>query len=126
MRCLDRNKREFYYCLYIGETRAIDEDGNYTGETISAYEDPVMVKGNVSAARGTAEIEQFGTNLSYDKTITLEGIDYPIDERTVLFVDSVPGESGALGNPPYDYKVEEIAKSLNQTVIAISKVRENG
>ena len=126
MRCLDRNKREFYYCLYIGETRAIDEDGNYTGETISAYEDPVMVKGNVSAARGTAEIEQFGTNLSYDKTITLEGIDYPIDERTVLFVDSVPGESGALGNPPYDYKVAEIAKSLNQTVIAISKVRENG
>ena len=126
MRCLDRNKREFYYCLYNGETRAIDEDGNYTGETISAYEDPVMVKGNVSAARGTAEIEQFGTNLSYDKTITLEGIDYPIDERTVLFVDSVPGESGALGNPPYDYKVVEIAKSLNQTVIAISKVRENG
>ena len=126
MRCLDRNKREFYYCLYIDETRAIDEDGNYTGETISAYEDPVMVKGNVSAARGTAEIEQFGTNLSYDKTITLEGIDYPIDERTVLFVDSVPGESGALGNPPYDYKVAEIAKSLNQTVIAISKVRENG
>ena len=126
MRCLDRNKRAFYYCLYIGETRAIDEDGNYTGETISEYEDPVMVKGNVSAARGTAEIEQFGTNLSYDKTITLEGTDYPIDERTVLFVDSVPGEGGALGNPPYDYKVAEIAKSLNQTVIAISKVRENG
>lgn len=126
MRCLDRNKREFYYCLYIGETRAIDEDGNYTGEPISEYGGPVMVKGNVSAARGTAEIEQFGTNLSYDKTITLEGTDYPIDERTVLFVDSVPGESGALGNPPYDYKVAEIAKSLNQTVIAISKVRENG
>lgn len=126
MRCLDRNKREFYYCLYIGETRAIDEDGNYTGEPISEYKDPVMVKGNVSAARGTAEIEQFGTNLSYDKTITLEGTDYPIDERTVLFVDSVPGEGGALGNPPYDYKVAEIAKSLNQTVIAISKVRENG
>jgi hypothetical protein len=126
MRCLDRNKRKFYYCLYSGETRAIDEDGNYTGEPISEYEDPVMVKGNVSAARGTAEIEQFGTNLSYDKTITLEGTDYPIDERTVLFVDSVPGEGGALGNPPYDYKVAEIAKSLNQTVIAISKVRENG
>lgn len=126
MRCLDRNKREFYYCLYIGETRAVDEDGNYTGETISAYEDPVMVRGNVSAARGTADIEQFGTNLSYDKTITLDGTDYPIDERTVLFVDSVPGESGALGNPPYDYKVAEIAISLNQTVIAISKVRENG
>lgn len=126
MRCLDRNKREFYYCLYIGETRAIDEDGNYTGEPISEYRDPVMLKGNVSAARGTAEIEQFGTNLSYDKTITLEGTDYPIDERTVLFIDSVPGEGGALGNPPYDYKVAEIAKSLNQTVIAISKVRENG
>ena len=80
----------------------------------------------MSAARGTADIEQFGTNLSYDKTITLEGTDYPIDERTVLFVDSVPGEGGALGTPPYDYKVAEIAKSLNQTVIAISKVRENG
>ena len=126
MRCLDRNKKGFYYCLYIGETKAVDEDGNYTGEEISSYEAPVLLQGNVSAARGTADIEQFGTNLSYDKTITLEGTDYPIDERTVLFVDSEPGKDGALGNPPYDYKVAEIAKSLNQTVIAISKVRENG
>lgn len=126
MRCLDRNKRGFYYCLYIGETQAVDEDGNYTGESVSSYNTPVLIYGNVSAARGTADIEQFGTNLSYDKTITLEGTDYPIDERTVLFVDSAPGKDGALGNPPYDYKVAEIAKSLNQTVIAISKVRENG
>lgn len=126
MRCLDRNKKKFYYCLYKGETKAVDEDGNYTGEYTSSYDAPVAVYGNVSAARGTADIEQFGTNLSYDKTITLEGTDYSIDERTVLFVDSVPGEGGALGNPPYDYKVAEIAKSLNQTVIAISKVRENG
>lgn len=125
MRSLDRNKTKFYYCLYSAETMAVDSEGNYTGEPTATYGDPIEAWGNISAARGTAEIEQFGTGLSYDKTVTLEGINWDIDEQTVLFVDSIPGEDGALGNPPYDYKVVKVAKSLNEFVLAIQKVRVN-
>jgi len=122
MRSLDRNKTKFYYCLYTAESMPVDADGNYTGEPSATYGEPIEAYGNISAARGTAEIEQFGTGLSYDKTVTLEGIDWDIDEQTVLFVDSVPND-GALGNPPYDYKVVKVAKSLNEFVLAIAKVR---
>jgi hypothetical protein len=124
MRSLDRNKTKFYYCLYTAESMPVDADGNYTGEPSATYGEPIEAYGNISAARGTAEIEQFGTGLSYDKTVTLEGIDWDIDEQTVLFVDSVPND-GALGNPPYDYKVVKVAKSLNEFVLAIQKVRVN-
>lgn len=120
MQCLARNKRSFYYALYKSQTAVTDTSGNETGETQITYETPVQMYANISASTGTAQAEQFGTSLSYDKVIVTADMSCPIDENSVLWIDSVPDANNTV---PYDYIVKKIAKSLNSISIAISKVQ---
>ena len=66
-----------------------------------------------------------------DKVIVMDNNAPPIDEYSVLWVDSVPklNEDGELAIDaegkiltPYDYVVKKVAKSLNVVSLAISKV----
>ena len=98
-----------------------DADGNFTGERGVGYAEAVQAEGNISSANGAAQTEQFGTDINYDRTILLPGTDWEIDEKTVLFIDEEPTYSGT--NPEYNYKVVRVAKSLNHTALAVSKVR---
>jgi len=138
MRGLKRNQNTLYYQLYsenipIYET---DLDGNIvtdpvtgepllTGETKVGYTDPVEFRANVSAARGEAQSDPFGVDLSYDKTMVSCDMGLPIDELSVLFVDKKPefDAGGNLANTA-DYKVVKVAKSLNSTLYAIKKITE--
>jgi hypothetical protein len=123
MRCLTRNKRKFYYASYIGETENTDEYGNITGEYSLAYENPIEIFGNVSAAQGEIQNRQFGESESYDKVIVLDDKKAPIDEHSILWVDTLPhlNENGST-DTPHDYIVRRVARSLNGVAIAISKV----
>ena len=73
------------------------------------------------------KIRQFGESESYDKVIVLDDITAPIDEHSILWVDTLPllNEDGTTATP-HDYTVRRVAKSLNSVVIAIRKVRVNG
>lgn len=86
MKALSRNKQTFYYALYKDNAPVYDADGYRTGEKAVEYEDIVRMRGNVSAARGTADLEQFGIEVNYNKTIVLAGTDYPIKEDTVFWI----------------------------------------
>ncbi len=122
MHTLARNKRDFLYCLYLGEDTPIyDEYGNETGELKVAYSAPVKARGNISPATGQSVTEMFGSLDNYDKVIVLNGTDTPIDTETVLFINK-PYEENEDGLPVYDYTVRRVAKSLNFTAIAIRKV----
>lgn len=121
MRCMERNKTPFYYCLYEGEKPVIDEAGDETGETQVVYSDPVFLKANISPATGNTSVEQFGNSLQYDKVIVLDDVTCPIDEHTVLFVDKTPAFDDE-GVPLFDYIVKKVARSLNSVSIAIGKV----
>lgn len=123
MRCLVRNKRTFYYASYIGETEIVDEYGNITGQYSVNYGNPVKTLGNVSAAQGEMQSRQFGESESYDKVIVLDDRNAPIDEHSVLWVDTLPhlNEDGST-DTPYDYTVKRVARGLNGVSIAISKV----
>ena len=123
MRCITRNKRKFYYASYIGETEITDEYGNLTGEYNLAYGNPIKMFGNVSAAQGEIQSRQFGESESYDKVIVLDEINTPIDEYSILWVDTLPhlNEDGTT-DTPHDYVVKKVARSLNGVAIAISKV----
>lgn len=116
MRCLKRNQRPFYYCLYVndripGDTSVtgvaisgtsvigdseqninyiIDEYGNETGERILHYANPVKMYANISQATGQSNTEQFGNLENYDKVIVTDDLDCPIDENSVLFIDKAP------------------------------------
>ena len=127
MRTLLRNRRKIYYASYIGETEILDEYGNATGEYSVSYSNPKEYFGNVSAAQGEMQSRQFGESESYDKVIVLDDINAPIDEHSILWVDTLPhvNEDGTTATP-YDYTVKKVAKSLNGVSIAIRKVQVNG
>ncbi len=118
-----RNKTTFYYALYIGETEIVDEYGNRTGEFSLTYGNPMRVSGNVSAAQGEMQNRQFGESERYDKVIVLDDRNAPIDEHSILWVDTLPhlNDDGST-DTPHDYIVRRIAKSLNGVSIAIGKV----
>lgn len=119
MRNLQRNTRTFWYRLYtnVDPIETTDEWGNTveTGEQSMGYGDPVQMSANISPATGASITEQFGNLDNYDKVIVTADMSCPIDENTVLYVDTTPPE-------PYDYVVRGIARSLNSISIAIRKV----
>ena len=123
MRCMVRNKATFYYALYTGQDEIVDEYGNKTGQYAVIYGNPVKLLGNVSAAQGEMQTRQFGESESYDKVIVLDDKDTPIDEYSILWVDTPPHLNGdGSTETPHDYIVRKVARSLNNVSIAISKV----
>ena len=118
-----RNKTTFYYALYTGQTEIIDEYGNATGQYSVTYGNPTKTLGNISAAQGEMQTRQFGESESYDKVIVLDDVNTPIDEYSILWVDTLPhlNEDGSTVTP-HDYVVKKVARSLNSVSIAISKV----
>ena len=117
---------DFYFATYQGKTEIIDKYGNNTGEYEVIYSNPIKCKGNVSAAQGEVQSRQFGESEIYDKVIVLDNQNIPIDEYSILWVDSIPliDKDGQV--TPHDYIVKKVARSLNSVSIAISKVIVNG
>ena len=121
MKTLNRNKSPFWYLLYDRKVSAKDEYGNETGEEIVFYKPAAEMSANISAATGSAQVEQFGNFVGYDKVIVTDDLSCPIDENTVLFIDKKP-QYDEDGKPLYDYQVRRVAKSLNSISYAVSKV----
>ena len=123
MRTLHRNKRRIFYANYRTKVPNKDEYGNLTGEYSIAYDNPVEIKANVSAARGEAISQQFGEDESYDRVIVLDNPEIPIAVTSILWIDTLPeiSEDGST-KTPNDYIVKQVATSLNSVSIAVSKV----
>ena len=119
MQALAQNKQPIWYALYTGKTDLI-VGGLKTGEKDASYTDPVKIWVNVSASRGTADIEQFGINENYERTICTDDVECPIAEDSLLWVGIEPTD-GQTQNP-HNYKVVRVARSLNSVLIAIRKV----
>lgn len=135
MKCMRRNKSRFFYALYESREPITDEYGNVTGEYAVKHRNPVEFAANISAGKGELQTRQFGENEAYDRVIVIDNDAPPIDEYSVLWIDTVPklDEYGALATnekdevlTPHDYVVKEVARSMNSTAIAISKVKVSG
>lgn len=123
MRCMKRNKRSFYYALYTDKNEILDEYGNLTGQYEVLYSNPIKCEANSSAGDGTTESQPFGNSVSYDKVIVMDNPNHPINEDTILWVDTLPIISAdGSTETPHDYIVKKVARSLNSVSIAISKV----
>ena len=116
------NQVPFYYQLYEGEEEAIDIDGYLTGEKVIKYSAPIKEEARISPNTQDAQTMPFGVELQYDKAISTVK-DLPIDEFSVLFIDTVPeyDEDGKLINKA-DYTVVKVAKDLQQKVWAVRKI----
>ncbi len=117
-----RNKQTFWYALYDHSEPIYDKYGNETGEK-AVYGNPIMCRANVSASRGTTAEDLFGINAEYTKTINPLPLNCPIDETSILWVDKAPViEEDGSTKTGYDYKVTQVAESLNHKAYAIFKV----
>lgn len=135
MRCMRRNQSRFYYALYDKTEPITDEYGNETGQHDVQHGNPIAYWANISAAKGETQTRQFGESESYDKVIVMDDTAPPINEYSILWIDTVPqlDESGALAVDgegkiltPHDYIVKKVARSLNSVSIAIRKENVSG
>lgn len=112
-----------YVCNFVKECKYIGEDGYYTGETYNLYATPKMFFSHISGAKGSSQSEIFGTDIKYDKTLVLTKLEFKklgITENSVFFIEKKPKFDDK--TPLYDYRVERIAETLNEVVIAVTKV----
>lgn len=116
MRDLKRNTQKVYFKLYLGEQEIIDQYGNATGSHIPVYSDLMDADLVVSPNKGSADTEQFGSILDYDRTMTTANTSVLIDENSVLWVD------GTDTNGPWNYVVKKRAPWKNSIQFAISQV----
>lgn len=133
MRQSFRNTQIFWYALFGQVEDMTDEWGNIIGQG-AGYGKPVKTRGNISPAKGEATTRQFGTDIDYDRIITVGDRDTPIDETAVLWIDRTP-QLDAEGNlatdaygqtmPPHNYIVKCVARSLptfGSAQIAVKKI----
>lgn len=123
MRNLFINKTSIKYLNYKGEEQYEDSQHQLTGETIITYYPPKTLKCHVSGAKGSSQVEMFGTEINYDKTLLLTKQEFDktgITENSVFFIDKpVEYENNC---PLYDYRIVRIAETINEVAIAIEKV----
>lgn len=122
MRTLAINKQTIYYSLYNGKEDVII-DGHRTGEKRNSYSSPVKARMNVSAAKGTADTEQFGITDEYTKTIVTDDMACPIDTDSILWIGIAPDVNGESGAVKHNYKVVRVAKSINSITYAVAEVK---
>lgn len=126
MRNLVINKSKIYVLNFKGMTKATDLSGNYTGEETITYDDPIMFMGHVSGARGSSQVEIFGIDVMYDKTIVITKAEFKklqIKENSVFFIDKEPIYDTTITTMPlYNYRVSRIAETINEVAIAVKEV----
>ena len=114
MQSLAINQRKIEYADYLGLTDIL-VDGKKTGEKQKSYSTPKEYWIYVSPARGETDIDPFGVNQDYQKTMSTCDMDCPFTENTVLWVDKTSAE----GEP--DYRVSLVARGLTSIRYAITK-----
>lgn len=115
MRQMKINKRSFFYANYKGVEPDVDENGLLTGSHTIRRTKPKRAYANISASRGTSDEAVFGVDMAYDRVMSFETGRLPIDETTVLWIESAPPAS-------HDYIVKRVAAHINDTLVAIQKV----
>lgn len=115
MRNLQRNQTKLWYVSKNTPTDEIDGDGNYTGEKISTYSNPIAIKLGIYPSNSSVNEEIFGKDISFDMIGVSNNIF--LNENDLLFL-SLPSDNYDI---TYDYRVTKIAKSLNTYQYGLDK-----
>lgn len=122
MRDVKRNKQTVWYALRTGSVENTDEYGNVTGTFSENYSEPVMLKINVSAPKGTIDLERFGLDNQYTRVLTTTDMHCPIAMDSVLWIGTSPYDEDEEQTVPYNHVVVRISPSINQLVIMVKEV----
>jgi len=122
VRTRQRIARTFYYRLYTGEVEIVDDYGNPTGQVYKTYAAPVAFKANISPPSGEDVIDIFGAIERYDRVIQTCDMSCPIDENSVLYIDTTPTQGLDGVWSAHDYIVSRVSPSVNTIRIGCTKV----
>lgn len=117
MRCLARQRRSVWIGRYMGLVQGKDEHGRLTGQPMPQYKMPREFKPTVSAARGEASADMFGSSIDYDRTVIIDDPKFEASESDVLWVES------DVERDPHDYIIRRISRTGGYTVMAIKRVQ---
>lgn len=116
MRTSQRDKRPVAYASYVGIQELTDEYGNYTGEYDVEYSDPIKTLMNVSGGRGQADIALFGLTQNFSRTAVTQDLETDWNTEMVMWVERDPDTE------PFDYRISQVARTINQVVLALEEV----
>ena len=144
MRNLKANNRKLWYALYEGQTDAVDENGDYTGDQAVGYADPVEFEANLSATRGTQgftgtglSYDYFGADVKYDLIISTAQMDLPIDEYSLIWrtepeyteveetVNGVTTKKKVYNFDSAEFRVKAVATGLHHMKYAIRSLQRS-
>lgn len=125
MRNLKKNTKKLWYSNYSGKIPILDENGDKTGDYESGYTVPISFLATLSASRGNAYADMFGTNIDYTRTLsTVEKL--PIREESLIWVNEpAMNPDGTVDSESADYSVTGIAEGLVRVVIALKARKKN-
>ena len=113
MKCLKRNLTKFAYRKYLGESDYDETTGEYTGEPVVRYSDPIEYEGNISAPSGFASWTLFGVDTPYTHVLVMDDPEADIEE------------TGLIDWKGKTYEVRAVRPSLNVLAVALRKQTEN-
>ena len=127
------------YANYSGDIPVYvkDKDGNVMttnvdgvavpveGTPLQGYSDAVEFKANISFNSGETQLAEYGLDVgSYNAIISADKGKFPIDEQTLIWVDSKPiydAKTGLIKPESAEYKVVAIKTSLNEERFILKK-----
>ena len=118
MRLLQRYTAPFWYADVSGKEEII-LNGKPTGEYAVLYTEPVMARGNLSAASGTVRNEIFGAFSDYDFILLCDDPKLSIRETSVVWTEKPDGK-------PHTHIVRRISRSPNIVAVALKEVCVGG
>ena len=125
MRNLKKNSKNLWYSNYSGKVPILDENGDKTGDYESGYTVPVSFWATLSASRGNAYADMFGTNIDYTRTLSAAE-KLPIKEESLIWVsEPAMNPDGTGDSESADYSVTGIAEGLVGVVIALKARKKN-
>ena len=113
MKCLKRNLKPFTYRKYLGESDYDEETGEYSGEPVRQYSDPVPYEGNFSVPGGFASLTLFGVDTRYTHVLVMDDPEADI------------AETGLIDCEGTTYEVRAVRPSLNVLAAALQKQTKN-
>ena len=129
MRNLKINQRKLWYATYRDKVPIVDENGDETGDFTVGYSPPVEFYASLSAGKGTAQREVFGTDIDFTRTISTTELSLPIKETCLVWYETVPVllPDGSADPDSADYEIAaHPADGLNVLVIALKARKKNG